>query len=281
MDNFLVFQSDFGLVDGAVSSMVGVALSFDDDLKIHHLTHEITPYNIFEASYRLIQTIKFWPKGSVFVSVVDPGVGSWRKSVVVKTKSGHYVVTPNNGTLTHIVLDIGVEEIREIDTSIHQLPDSYDCYTFHGRDVYAYTGAKLASGKISFEEVGPILNADEIILLPLLDVEYKKDSILGHIDILDVRFGSLWTDIDAQKFYELFSLEEKILVNIFNNGIPVYENVVLFTKSFAGVNIGSPLIYINSLYRVALAINQGNFSKAYNIGVGGQWAIEFKKIKNN
>ena len=99
----LVFQTDFGLVDGAVSAMYGVAYSVNPELKMHDLTHEITPYSVWEASYRLIQTVAYWPNNTVFVSVVDPGVGSDRKSVVVKTASGKYIVTPDNGTLTHIL----------------------------------------------------------------------------------------------------------------------------------------------------------------------------------
>ena len=109
MSSILVFQSDFGLVDGAVSAMEGVSIGVDSDIRIHHLTHDITPYNIFEASYRLFQTIEYWPTGTVFVSVVDPGVGSKRKSAVAKTKAGQYIVTPDNGTLTHIKKYVGIE----------------------------------------------------------------------------------------------------------------------------------------------------------------------------
>ena len=75
-NNLLVLQSDFGLVDGAVSAMIGVALQEEPSLGVHHLTHDITPYNTFEASYRLFQTVEYWPKGTTFVSVVDPGVGN-------------------------------------------------------------------------------------------------------------------------------------------------------------------------------------------------------------
>lgn len=71
-------------------------------MKIHNLTHEITPYNIFEASYRLFQTVEYWPEGTTFISVVDPGVGSKRKSVVALTENNQYIVTPDNGTLTYI-----------------------------------------------------------------------------------------------------------------------------------------------------------------------------------
>ena len=104
----LVFQTDFGLVDGAVSAMYGVAYCVHPDLKIHDLTHDITPYNIWEASYRLIQTLEYWPENTVFVSVVDPGVGSDRKSVVARTNTGRYIVTPDNGTLTHVLRMEGI-----------------------------------------------------------------------------------------------------------------------------------------------------------------------------
>ncbi len=86
--NALILQTDFSLKDGAVSAMKGVAFSVDSNLKIFDLTHEIPPYNIWEGAYRLYQTASYWPQGSVFVSVVDPGVGTKRKSVVLKTKNG-------------------------------------------------------------------------------------------------------------------------------------------------------------------------------------------------
>ena len=127
----LVFQTDFGLVDGAVSAMYGVAYTVDPQLRIHDLTHDITPFNIWEASYRLIQTINYWPEGTVFVSVVDPGVGSDRKSIVAKTNSGRYIVTPDNGTMTHVIRLEGIAEVREIDERINRLPCSGESYTFH------------------------------------------------------------------------------------------------------------------------------------------------------
>jgi S-adenosylmethionine hydrolase len=131
--------------------MKGVAMSVSPDLKLFDLTHEIPAYNIWEAAYRLQQTVPYWPAGTVFVSVVDPGVGSARKSVVLKTKSGYFIVTPDNGTLTLIAQSQGIEAIREIDETKNRRPGSGESYTFHGRDVYAYTAARLAAGVISFE----------------------------------------------------------------------------------------------------------------------------------
>ncbi len=280
MSKFLVFQSDFGLVDGAVSAMEGVAYEVDDELKISHVTHDITPYNIFEGSYRLFQTVYYWPEGTVFVSVVDPGVGSNRKSVVAKTKNGHYIVTPNNGTLTHIHKFFGIEAIREISEVTNRRKNTELSYTFHGRDVYAYTGARLASSTISFEEVGPELSLDEIVDLDIYETTFTEDSVTGQVDILDVRFGSLWTSITYEEFKKLgFEFGDMIDVHIFNNKTEVYKNEVLYGATFSAVNVGMPIIYMNSVYRMALAINQGSFAKAYSIGVGNNWLITFKKIK--
>src|SRR3984893_1328358 len=95
----VVFQSDFGLKDGAVSAMKGVAMGVSTDLKLFDLTHEIPAYNIWEAAYRLEQTVPYWPSGTVFVSVVDPGVGTTRKSVVLKTNTGQFIVAPDRGNI--------------------------------------------------------------------------------------------------------------------------------------------------------------------------------------
>lgn len=279
MRNMLVIQTDFGLVDGAVSAMYGVALSVSEDIKVFDLTHDIPPYNIFEASYRLIQTVEYWPKGTVFVSVVDPGVGSHRKSVVALTNDGHYIVTPDNGTLTHIMKDIGIAEVREIEESKHRRVNTEASYTFHGRDIYANTGAKLAAGVISFEEVGPSLKVEETVLLPTTETIVKDDSVSGSIDVLDVRFGSLWTSVDRASFDTLKAeYGERMEVSIFNNSQLIYQNSIIYGRSFADVMIGGALIYVNSLYRMGIAINQGSFAKAYNIGVGQQWTVTFRKI---
>ena len=281
MNNLLVLQSDFGLVDGAVSAMIGVALEESPTLKIHHLTHDITPYNIFEGSYRLFQTVNYWPAGTTFVSVVDPGVGSKRKSVVAKTKKGQYIVTPDNGTLSFIKKHVGIEAIREISEVENRRKDTEHSYTFHGRDVYAYTGAKLASGHISFEEVGPELKVEDIVEIQVVETTLADNYVSGAIDILDIRFGSLWTSITREEFCTLKpEFGDRFEVTIYNNDMLVYQNQVTYGKSFADVRIGQPILYINSLYRVGLAINQGSFAKAYNVGVGAQWHIEIKRIDN-
>lgn len=278
--NHLVFQSDFGLVDGAVSAMYGVAYTVEPRLNIHDLTHDITPYNIWEASYRLIQTIRYWPQGTIFVSVVDPGVGSDRKSVVVKTASGHYVVTPDNGTLTHIIRFDGVEAVREIDEHVNRLPRSGESYTFHGRDVFAYTGARLAAGIIDFEGVGPEMKPEDLVRLPIIEPRLEGSAVCGTIDVLDVRFGSLWTNIPRTLFLQTgVHYGDRVSITIENDTRCIYRNIILFAKSFADVYMGEALAYVNSLDCMAVAINQGSFARAYNIGTGNSWRIRISPFQ--
>ena len=278
--NPLVFQTDFGLVDGAVSAMYGVAYTVEPTLKIHDLTHDITPFNIWEASYRLIQTIQYWPQGTVFVSVVDPGVGSDRNSVVVKTVSGKYIVTPNNGTLTHVIRLDGIAAVREIDETVNRLPRSGESYTFHGRDVFAYTGAKLASGIIDFSGVGPELPVDSLVSLPIVEPKLEGNAVCGTIDVLDVRFGSLWTNIPRTLFLRTgVTYGDRVCITIENDTRTVYRNIIQFARSFADVFVGEALAYVNSLDCVAVAINQGSFARAYNIGTGNSWRIRIEPFR--
>ncbi|GAA4060812.1 S-adenosyl-l-methionine hydroxide adenosyltransferase family protein [Amphibacillus indicireducens] len=282
MNNLLVFQSDFGLADGAVSAMYGVAKSVSLDLQLYDVTHEIPAYNIFEASYRLYQSTSYWPEGTVFVSIVDPGVGSDRLSVVAKTHANQYIVTPDNGTLTHLSQSVGLSEVREIDEKVNRLPRSYESYTFHGRDVYAFTGARLASGTITFEEVGPRVDLDEIIELTIPEVEIKDHIITGYIDILDVRFGNVWTNINKQFFeQEGIGYGDTLEVTIYNHSRQIYKNLISFGKSFADTRVGEPLLYINSLEKIGVALNQGSFADAYHIKTGFQSKIQLRKVEKS
>ncbi|QFG00694.1 DNA-directed RNA polymerase subunit delta [Psychrobacillus glaciei] len=278
-EGLLVLQSDFGISDGAVSAMHGVANSVQRGLPIFDLTHQIPQYNIWEASYRLLQTINYWPEQTVFVSIVDPGVGSDRKSVVVKTEKNQYIVTPDNGTLTHVNKFIGIKEIREIDETVNRLPNSGESHTFHGRDIYAYTGARLASGFIQFEEIGPSLSLSSIIQFPLMDSKFENEGFTGIVDIIDRPFGNLWTNISRVQFKQLDAdYGESFQVSISTNGRTIYENVLTYGRSFAATSIGEPLLYVNSLDNIAIAINQQSFAETYGIGTGVNWEVKILKV---
>jgi S-adenosylmethionine hydrolase len=274
----VVFQTDFGLKDGAVAAMKGVAMGVDSSLKLFDLTHEIPAYNIWEAAYRLQQTVMYWPAGTVFVSVVDPGVGTNRKSVVLKTKAGHFIVTPNNGTLTLIAASAGIEAIREIDETVNRRTGSEKSYTFHGRDVYAYTAARLASGKISFEQVGKAL-PNEVVNIPYQKAVLENKKIKGTIAILDVQYGNIWTNIGDDIFNQLnVQLGDKLHVIIYQNKIKKYEGIMPYCNTFGSVAKGKPLLYLNSLLQVSFALNMDNFSAVHKVYSGSEWTVEVGKV---
>jgi len=278
MSSALVFQTDFGLADGAVSAMYGVAFKVAPTLGVHDLTHDIPPYDVWEASYRLVQTVAYWPAGTVFVSVVDPGVGSSRRSIVARTTDGQFIVTPDNGTLTHVKTLFGIAEARELREEGNRLSGSELSYTFHGRDVYAYTGARLAAGLIRFEDVGPSVDPASVTELPLVAAVREGDQVSGTIDALDVRFGSVWSNIPHSLFTGLgVPYGGRVEVSLRSDTREIYRNTMTYARSFADVNVGEALVYINSLLNVALAINQGSFAKAYNIGTGLSWKIGVRK----
>ncbi len=276
-NKIVVFQSDFGLKDGAVSAMKGVAMGVDTSLKLFDLTHEIPAYNIWEAAYRLEQTVTYWPAGTVFVSVVDPGVGTNRKSVVLKTKAGHFIVSPDNGTLTLIAASEGIAAIREIDEAVNRRQHSEKSYTFHGRDVYAYTAARLAAGVITFEQVGKPLPA-EVVNIPHQKAILEGSTIKGTIAILDVQYGNIWTNIPADLFAKLNAKPgDKLHVAIYKNKIKKYEGTMPYGETFGAVAKGKPLLYLNSLLQVSFALNLGNFSATHKVYSGAEWRVELSK----
>ena len=275
----LVIQTDFGLKDGAVSAMKGVAIGVAPKLAIYDLSHENTPYDIWEAAYRLKQTAPFWPAGTVFVSVIDPGVGTARKGVVLKTKSGHFFVGPDNGTWTLIAEDLGIDAVRQIDETKHRRPGSEKSFTFHGRDVFAYVGAKLAAGVIAFDEVGPLLEA-KVVNLAYERPREEGGALIGTIPALDFQYGNVWTNLDAALFDRLAPKSgERFRVTIARAGQVVYTGELPYVNTFGDVPEGAPLLYLNSLMCVSFALNMGDFAKQQHIASGAAWSVRVEKVR--
>ena len=276
----LVLQSDFGVKDAAVAEMKGTALSVDEHIVIVDNTHQIEPFDIWEGAYRLFQSIKTFPKNTVFVSVIDPGVGTDRKSIVVKTKNDHYIATPDNGTITFIDNEIGIAEAREIDETKHRVAGSKTSYTFYGRDVYVYTGAKLASGKISFEEVGKAIDINKLKRLDYQHPEFKKGALHGNIPILDVNYGNVWTNIDRQTANKIKLKQGSKYDILITDGVKnSFISDVVYDNTFGNVPEGKPVLYFNSLGCLSVGLNVGNFAKAYGVKYGSNWKISISKAK--
>ncbi|OOR99186.1 DNA-directed RNA polymerase subunit delta [Haemophilus paracuniculus] len=281
--NALVIQTDFSLKDGAVAAMKGVAFGVDRSLPMFDLTHEIPPYNIWEAAYRLYQTATYWPQGTVFVSVVDPGVGTDRKSVVLKTKTGHYFVSPDNGTLGLVAENLGIEAVREIDENTNRLSGSEKSYTFHGRDVYAYTGARLASGNISFEQVGKELDP-KVVEIAYQKPELQDGTLKGNIPVLDIQYGNIWTNISDSLLDQAgIKKDSEVCVEISektaDNTKVFYSGRMPYKSSFGDVEEGKPLMYLNSLLNVSFALNMENFAEKYKIKSGAEWSATVKSCE--
>ncbi len=306
----VVYQTDFGVKDGAVSEMKGVACGVDPNLKLYDLTHEIPAFNIWEASYRLWQTAPYWPAGTVFVSVVDPGVGTARKSVVAHTKDGKYIVTPDNGTLTLLAEKVGLDAVREIDETKNRRAGSEASYTFHGRDVYSYTAARLAAGVIGFEGVGPEMDPAKIVAIdyPHATVVQRLDinasTASGNIPVLDPQYGNVWTNISQEDFNAMEPPPkpgERFEVWIEHLGTTelaarakdpwpdlskpsaslVFHGEMPYANSFGAVLVGQPLLYLNSLLQVSFALNQGNFAAVNHIASGPEWSVTVRRVSTD
>jgi len=270
--NALLIQADFaGLV------MTGVAYSVSKDLDIHNVRPLIPLYDIRAASASMAYNAQTWPSGTVFVSVVDPGVGTDRKSVVLRTDNDLYFVSPDNGSLSGPASAYGIKAVREIDESVNRIPGSEWSHTFHGRDVYAYTGARLAAGVISFEEVGPLMEP-AVIMLKELGARLDYGVLHGYVSGGTGRLGNIAFSIDRHLFEEISpEYGEMYGVVIRNNSEIAWEGSVPYVKSFGDVPLGDNLLFINSSGRTSIAVNQGNFANKYGIGSGDAWTIEIKK----
>jgi S-adenosylmethionine hydrolase len=280
MKPLLVFQTDFTYKESAVCAMYGVVKSVDRELEIIDATHEIPQYDIWSASFRLFQPMKFWPEGTIFVSVVDPGVGTKRKGCVALTTDGYYVVTPDNGSLTHLKSWVGIKEVREIDENVNRLKGkgTEGTSVFHGRDVFGYTAARLASGVIDFEGVGPAYPVDEIVTMPILEPQVSEGKVKGIFEIGDPNFGNLWTNIPLQTFQQAgFKYGDRVKCTVTHAGEVAYQETIPFNQSFGYVSKGEVSIYNNELMRVSVCVNQGSFSEIYNLSYGPDWMVQFEK----
>lgn len=274
----LVFQTDFTYAEGAVSSMYGVVKTVDRELEIFDGTHELPKFDTWSASYRLYQSLQFWPKGTIYISVVDPGVGTSRRACVARTTDGYYVVTPDNGALTHVKRYIGIEEVREIDETVNRYPATRGVAVFGGRDVFGYTAARLASGIIDFAGVGPAYPVEEIVVHDIPEPSMEPGVVSGILEIDDPNFGNAWTNIPTALFEEAgFAYGDQVHVLLRHGEETVFDGPMQFDRSFGFVAEGEPILYNNELEKLALAVCQGSFTDRYSAAFGPDWKITIRR----
>lgn len=281
MKAYVVFFSDFGINSGLVASMHGVAALVDPELKVCDATHLLPVFDIRAASFCLHYTVPYWPAGTVFVSVVDPGVGTGRKACVAKLKNGSYVVTPDNGTLTFLDKNIGVSEIREIDESVNRYQAQESVNVFHGRDIFAYCGARLAAGVISFEEVGPAYPVEEIIRHAVYQAEVRTDYAKGVIESHDP-YGTAETNILNKEFAGTgFQYGDLLDVKINLDGEEIFHEKTVYAKTFGDVAVGETLVFQDLASYISFGVNERSFFKEYGLEEGKVYDIEIVRGRDN
>ena len=271
---FVVQQNDFG-ADGAV--LIGVCKMVDPSLEVY-VNSSLPQYDVKAASGFLAETMRFWPKETVFVSVVDPGVGTARRGCVALTKDGSYIVTPDNGSLSQQMEAGIIVAVREIDETVNRLKGTEECSIFHGRDVFAYTAARLASGIIDFEGVGPEYPVEEIIVVEEVLGTVAPGEAHGFICGAMIQFGNLETNIKIADF-EGAGFESGTMVRIVikHKGEVKFDQKVSYQRSFGFVDVGVEVLYNSISTFIGLGLNMESFMEKYGVRTGEDWTIDIYK----
>ncbi len=255
----VVFMTDFGVVDDSVALCKGVMYTIAPELRIVDLTHEVTPFSVLDGARFLYGATPYFPAGTVFVVVIDPGVGSTRKAVVVKSKRGQYFVLPDNGLMTLVQDRDGIESVRDI-TNRDWMIGSALSSTFHGRDIFSPVGAHLAHGE-DWTKIGPELPVNKLVRLDLVAPRLDDHGLSGEVIATDGPFGNLVTNISGEDFLKLgYGHGQNVHVTIGKT-----EMNIPFVRTFSDVPLKKPLIYVDSRGNIALAVNQGSFASSYSI----------------
>jgi S-adenosylmethionine hydrolase len=255
----VVFMTDFGVVDDSVALCKGVMYSIAPDLRIVDLTHQVTPFSILDGARFLYGSTPYFPAGTVFVVVIDPGVGSLRKAVVVKSKRGQYFVLPDNGLMTLVQDRDGIEAAREI-TNREWMIGAALSSTFHGRDIFSPVGAHVARGE-DWTKVGPEVDVNSLVRLNVTASRLDDHGLSGEVIATDGPFGNLVTNISGEDFLKLgYGRGQNVHVTIGKS-----EMNIPFVRTFSDVPLKKPLLYIDSRGHMALAVNQGSFAAAYGV----------------
>ncbi len=268
--NYIALMTDFGLRDSYLGIMKGVIYSMAPHVNIIDLTNDIQPQNFKEAAFVLNNAVEFFPKETIFLCIIDPGVGTSRNSVAMKA-GDYYFLSPDNGLLSYVIKKFQPEGIYSLNNSKYFLPDVSS--TFHGRDIFAPVAAHIANGT-DISEFGERISPISLISLP--DPQCFLDSQgIWHGEVLHIdRFGNIITSLKASTL----GLDYKNLTKQNLRWIVESSNIKItfLHQTFGDVNVGSFLAYIGSSGFLELGIREGNAAEASGIVVGQNvYAYEF------
>lgn len=263
----IVFMTDFGTVDDSVPICKGVMLSIMPTVRIVDLSHQVTPFSILDGARFLEGATPYYPADTVFVVVIDPGVGSARKAVIIKSKRGQYFVLPDNGLISLVDGRDGLESAHEITNTDWMIGKALSS-TFHGRDIFSPAGAHIARGD-DWTQSGPALDLDKLVRLDLETARIDERGLHGEVIATDGPYGNLVTNVNAEDFLKLgYQRGQSVPITIGERKIDLP-----FVKTFSDVPLKKPLIYIDSRGHFALAVNQGNFAQSYGIKVPVKFTV--------
>ncbi len=253
----IVFMTDFGIANDAVAICRAVIYGIAPDVRIDDVSHTVTPYSIADGARFLAGVTPYYGPGAIFLVVIDPGVGSARKAVIVKTRRGQYFVLPDNGLMTLVAARDGITGIREITNPKWMIGDKLSS-TFHGRDIFSPAAAHLARGD-DWRAAGPPVAT--LVHIELRAARLDAEGITGEVIALDDPFGNLITNISGDEFQKLgYSAGDMLRLRLDGRALELP-----FGRTFSDVPAGKPLAFIDSRGRFGLAVNPGDFSKAYEV----------------
>lgn len=258
----ITLTTDFGSRDGYVAAMKGVIYSIARDATIVDISHDIAPQDLMEAAFVLRNAVPYFPEGSIHVIVVDPGVGTQRRAVAVRTSSMSFVA-PDNGLLSLVLPEDSGEEMVELNNrEVWRQSDT--SATFHGRDIFAPAAAHLASG-IEFRRLGsPIQNLTPMHwALPIAD----DSGIQGWIVHVD-HFGNCITNVPRHLVHRT---QGKRSVKCYAGNVILKE----IRSTYGTVAAGEPIAIYNSNDQLEIAVNQGNAAGLLNLKKGSPVNLVF------
>ncbi|MCY0868415.1 MAG: SAM-dependent chlorinase/fluorinase [Desulfurococcus sp.] len=262
----IVLASDFGYRDPYVGVMKGVIKSINPEAEVVDLTHGITRHSILEAAVILLVSAGYFPRDTIFVVVVDPGVGSSRRAIAVET-SNYVLIGPDNGSLSLLALKDGVRRVFDISNSKYRL--SSVSHTFHGRDIFAPVAAWISRG-VPLEEIGVEVPASSLTVLKLSEPRIvNQDTVEASILYVDV-YGNIMTNVDSMLAGRMgFKIGEKLEITV----EPDTRGECTYTTSFSLVEPGKLACYMNSWGYLEIAVSMGDASRILGIEAGGRVTI--------
>lgn len=274
----IALLTDFGEQDVYVGIMKGVISGIAPQAQMIDLTHAIPPGDISKAAFELYRAVSYFPSGTIFLVVVDPGVGTARRPVALSWPE-RICVGPDNGIFTYILATSGEPSAVELKSSAYRLEEVSN--TFHGRDIFAPAAAHLACG-VELEELGPPAKDLFRILLPRLEL-IEGPSVLGEILHAD-RFGNLITSIGVLRFEGEDVLLEPWLPHCPPARLPVAglrlrlpNGVYLsISSTYADVSAGEAVVYVGSLGLLEIAVNQARAVDVLPVTAGQEVVLSYK-----